>query len=51
MGWEDMPFGNSMLAESPLSTGTPELLEELAGQIRIPKEVREVFLRAIAGQD
>jgi hypothetical protein len=51
MGCADMPFGNWMFAQSPLSTGTPELLEELAGLIRIPKEVREVCLREIAGQD
>jgi hypothetical protein len=51
IGCADMKFGNRMFAQSPLSTGTPELFEELAGLIRIPKEVRDVCLREIARQD
>jgi hypothetical protein len=33
----DIPLGNWMFAQSPLSTGTPELLDELSGLIRVPR--------------
>lgn len=49
MGSSDIPFGNFMFARSPLSTGTPELLDELSGLIRIPREIREACLREITG--
>jgi len=50
-GGLDMAFGNWMFARSPLSTGTPELLDELSGLIRIPKDIRESCLLEIAGED
>jgi hypothetical protein len=51
LGHVDMPFGNWMFAKSPLSTGTPELLDELSGLIRIPKDIRESSLLEIAKED
>lgn len=42
-------FGNWMFARSPLSQGTPELLEELDALITIPRYVKEACLREIAG--
>jgi hypothetical protein len=51
MGNTDIPFGNWMFARSPLSTCTPELLDELSGLIRIPREIREACLREITGED
>jgi len=51
MGSADIPFGNWMLSRSPLSTGTPELLDELSDLIRIPKEIRKACLREITRAD
>jgi hypothetical protein len=51
MGNVDIPSGNWMFARSPLSTGTPELLDELSNLIRIPREIREACLREIAGAE
>lgn len=50
-GRVDTTFGNWMLARSPLSTGTPELLDELSRLIKIPRDVRESNLIQIARKD
>jgi hypothetical protein len=41
-------FGNWMFARSPLSQGTPELLEELDTLIKIPRYIKDACLREIA---
>ncbi len=51
LGRADMTFGNRMFSRSPLSTGTPELLDEPSCLIRIPKDVRELNLLEIARED